>query len=208
MDDDSLRRGKPTCHLAYDVPTALLPGDALQSLAFAVLASARASRPRGSAPRRRMRAPRRCGGARRHGRRAAARFRFPGATVDVGTLTRLHLLKTGALLRASHCAGRAMRPGSCRRRGARARCVRAGRRTRIPGGRRCPRRRGIRDHTRQDRRQGCRSEQGDVRDAAGAIAGQAHARSLHEEALAALAPLGAGARRLAELANWIVLRGS
>ena len=38
MDDDDLRRGKPTCHKAYDEATALLAGDALQSLAFEVLA--------------------------------------------------------------------------------------------------------------------------------------------------------------------------
>ena len=37
MDDDILRRGKPTCHVEYDEPTALLVGDALQSLAFQVL---------------------------------------------------------------------------------------------------------------------------------------------------------------------------
>src|SRR4051794_6736538 len=40
MDDDVLRRGKPTCHVAYDEATALLAGDALQSLAFATLARA------------------------------------------------------------------------------------------------------------------------------------------------------------------------
>jgi len=39
MDDDVLRRGKPTCHVAYDEPTALLVGDALQSIAFEWLAS-------------------------------------------------------------------------------------------------------------------------------------------------------------------------
>lgn len=37
MDDDDLRRGKPTCHRAYDEATALLVGDALQSLAFEIL---------------------------------------------------------------------------------------------------------------------------------------------------------------------------
>lgn len=37
MDDDVLRRGKPTCHVEYDEATALLVGDALQSLAFQVL---------------------------------------------------------------------------------------------------------------------------------------------------------------------------
>src|SRR5690606_16210606 len=39
MDDDLLRRGRPTCHVAFDEATAILAGDALQSLAFEVLAS-------------------------------------------------------------------------------------------------------------------------------------------------------------------------
>lgn len=38
MDDDDLRRGKPTCHRKYDEATAILAGDALQALAFTVLA--------------------------------------------------------------------------------------------------------------------------------------------------------------------------
>ena len=38
MDDDDLRRGKPTVHVAYDEATALLVGDALQAQAFEVLA--------------------------------------------------------------------------------------------------------------------------------------------------------------------------
>jgi geranylgeranyl pyrophosphate synthase len=38
MDDDSLRRGKPTCHKAFDEATAILAGDALQALAFDILA--------------------------------------------------------------------------------------------------------------------------------------------------------------------------
>tara|TARA_B100000676_G_scaffold310881_1_gene378826 strand:+ start:4045 stop:4938 length:894 start_codon:yes stop_codon:yes gene_type:complete len=37
MDDDVLRRGKPTCHIEYDEATALLVGDSLQSLAFQLL---------------------------------------------------------------------------------------------------------------------------------------------------------------------------
>ena len=37
MDDDTLRRGKPTCHVEYDEAMALLVGDSLQSLAFQVL---------------------------------------------------------------------------------------------------------------------------------------------------------------------------
>lgn len=40
MDDDDLRRGRPTCHVAYDDATAILAGDALQTLAFGILARA------------------------------------------------------------------------------------------------------------------------------------------------------------------------
>jgi geranylgeranyl diphosphate synthase type II len=40
MDDDELRRGKPTCHIAFDEATAILAGDALLTLAFETLASA------------------------------------------------------------------------------------------------------------------------------------------------------------------------
>ncbi len=39
MDDDDLRRGRPTCHRAFDEGTAILVGDALQALGFAVLSS-------------------------------------------------------------------------------------------------------------------------------------------------------------------------
>lgn len=40
MDDDDLRRGQPTCHIAYDEATAILVGDALQAIAFDILARA------------------------------------------------------------------------------------------------------------------------------------------------------------------------
>ena len=45
MDDDALRRGKPTCHIAFDEATAILAGDALQALAFEILAAPGASHP-------------------------------------------------------------------------------------------------------------------------------------------------------------------
>src|SRR5215470_6839808 len=45
MDDDDLRRGRPTCHRAYDEATAILVGDALQALAFSVLAEDRMAEP-------------------------------------------------------------------------------------------------------------------------------------------------------------------
>ena len=39
MDDDDLRRGRPTCHKAFDEATAILAGDSLQVLAFQLLAA-------------------------------------------------------------------------------------------------------------------------------------------------------------------------
>ena len=45
MDDDDLRRGRPTCHRAFDEGTAVLVGDALQALAFTVLARRAAAGP-------------------------------------------------------------------------------------------------------------------------------------------------------------------
>ncbi|MCV6038504.1 polyprenyl synthetase family protein, partial [Escherichia coli] len=38
MDDDDLRRGQPTCHIKFDEATAILTGDALQTLAFTIIA--------------------------------------------------------------------------------------------------------------------------------------------------------------------------
>lgn len=43
MDDDDLRRGKPTCHIKFDEATAILTGDALQTLAFTILAEGQLS---------------------------------------------------------------------------------------------------------------------------------------------------------------------
>ena len=40
MDDDDMRRGRPSCHAAFDEPTAILAGDAMQALAFEVIAGA------------------------------------------------------------------------------------------------------------------------------------------------------------------------
>ena len=98
MDDDDLRRGKPTVHVAFDEATAILAGDALQSLAFELLA--RAPQPAqarvamlqelaSAAGTRGM-----CGGQ-------ALDIDATGRRIDIDELQRLHALKTGALLRAS-----------------------------------------------------------------------------------------------------------
>lgn len=102
MDDDDLRRGRPTCHIAFDEASAILAGDALQSLAFELLATA-------SQPSVELRMAmvltlaRAAGGAGMVGGQALdlaaeARHAQPLTLVE---LESLHQRKTGALLRAS-----------------------------------------------------------------------------------------------------------
>ncbi len=105
MDDDDLRRGKPTCHIAYGEAMAVLAGDALQSLAFHILAHDRqpgisagqrlkmvetlavASGSRGM-----------CGGQ-------AIDLNAVGQRLDLPALENMHIHKTGALIRASVTLG-------------------------------------------------------------------------------------------------------
>ena len=102
MDDDALRRGKPTVHVQYDEATALLVGDALQSQAFLVLAEGPGDAARklgmvrllaqasGSAGM--------CGGQ-------AIDLASVGLKLSLAQLEQMHRLKTGALLRASVLLG-------------------------------------------------------------------------------------------------------
>ena len=98
MDDDSLRRGQPTVHVAFDEATAILAGDALQSLAFAVLAEARTSAVVGMMLVRELAqatgAQGMCGGQ-------AMDMAATGAALSLADLERLHMMKTGALIRAA-----------------------------------------------------------------------------------------------------------
>lgn len=104
MDDDDLRRGKPTCHRQYDEATALLVGDALQSLAFEALADpglglepavqvemlallARAAGSRGM-----------CGGQ-------AVDLASTGRHLELAELEFMHIHKTGALIQAAVLLG-------------------------------------------------------------------------------------------------------
>ena len=101
MDDDDLRRGKPTCHKAFDEATAILAGDSLQTLAFDILSHhvfsdpikpkqinllqqlVKASGYQGM-----------CGGQ-------ALDLSATDKAISLSELERLHALKTGALLQAS-----------------------------------------------------------------------------------------------------------
>jgi farnesyl diphosphate synthase len=96
MDDDALRRGKPACHIAFGEATALLAGDALQSLAFEALASARL---RDSAKAVALLAH--AAGSRGMAGGQEIDLAAGGGTVDVVELERMHRLKTGALIRAA-----------------------------------------------------------------------------------------------------------
>ena len=100
MDDDALRRGQPTVHVAYDEATAILAGDALQSLAFGVLADAATGDEVRVALLRTLAgaagAAGMCGG-----QALDIAATGTGAALDLSALERLHALKTGALIRAA-----------------------------------------------------------------------------------------------------------
>ncbi len=96
MDDDGLRRGKPSCHVAFGEATALLAGDALQSLAFEVLAAAPA---REAAARIAMLAQ--ASGASGMAGGQAIDLDTVGSTLPLNELESMHRLKTGALIRAA-----------------------------------------------------------------------------------------------------------
>lgn len=110
MDDDDLRRGQPTCHRAYDEATAILVGDALQSMAFELLSGieqisaeqkidlihilAKASGPNGMV-----------GGQ-------AIDLGAVGQDLDLQQIEQLHRMKTGALIRAAISMGAVIANGT------------------------------------------------------------------------------------------------
>jgi len=101
MDDDDLRRGQPTCHKAYDEATAILAGDALQVLAFEVLATD-ASLP--SDPTIRVNLIRllaQASGTFGMAGGQALDLAAQGRLIDVAGVTQIHQRKTGALISAS-----------------------------------------------------------------------------------------------------------
>lgn len=99
MDNDDLRRGKPTCHKAFDEATAILVGDALQSLAFNILSDQYEI----DAPLRLSMISRLAGAAGSQGMAGgqALDLKATGQKLDIGQLDEIHNLKTGALIKAS-----------------------------------------------------------------------------------------------------------
>ncbi|PQO91086.1 geranyl transferase [Massilia phosphatilytica] len=103
MDDDALRRGKPTVHVAYDEATALLVGDALQAQAFDVLAGTTTVPAARTVTMLRLLAEAAgtkgmCGGQ-------AIDLDSVGISLTLEQLERMHQLKTGAMLRVSVLLG-------------------------------------------------------------------------------------------------------
>ncbi len=111
MDDDDLRRGRPTCHRAFDEATAILAGDALLTLAFEVLANDRElSRHPGAHARIIGTIAHACGAAGMAG----------GQVLDLAAVDRqiayeeletMHRLKTGALIQVSATSPACLAPG-------------------------------------------------------------------------------------------------
>lgn len=104
MDNDELRRGKPTCHVEYDKATALLVGDALQSQAFLLLAEHRLAE---DAARQleMLRLLARAAGSRGMAGGQAIDLASVGKQLSLAELEFMHIHKTGALIRASVLLG-------------------------------------------------------------------------------------------------------
>ena len=201
MDDDSLRRGKPSCHVAFGEATALLAGDALQALAFGVLGGGGLADGAGA-----------CAlladAAGVHGMAGGQAIDLDsvGMELSQSELETMHRMKTGALIRA------AVRSGAA--------CGRPLTGTEIAGLDGYAFAAGLAFQVVDDMLdvEGSAASLGKTagKDAVqgkptfvtslGLPAARNHAEVLRIEAHTALAPFGGAARRLAELADWIVLR--
>jgi farnesyl diphosphate synthase len=105
MDDDDLRRGRPTCHKAFDEATAILAGDALQALAYEILAK---DDHKELTPEHRidmLSLLTEASGAHGMAGGQAVDLASVGKQLDLAQLEHMHQLKTGALIRASILLG-------------------------------------------------------------------------------------------------------
>ncbi len=205
MDDDILRRGKPTVHVEYDQATALLVGDALQSLAFQLLSDV----PLAASPAAQLEmvnALAVASGSRGMAGGQAIDLESTGKPLSLPELEFMHIHKTGALIRAAvtlgaRC-GEALEPGAATHLDRYAKCI------------------GLAFQVVDDvldsdastatlgKTAGKDAMQGKATyvSALGLVRARAFAEELRVEAHTALAGFGGRAARLAQLADFIVLR--
>jgi farnesyl diphosphate synthase len=202
MDDDALRRGQPTVHVKYGQAQALLVGDALQTLGFELLADMPA--PADTVVRLTRQLARATGLGGMAGGQAVD-IEAVGKPMDQAALESMHALKTGALISASVEMGAACGNASDAQRQALSRYaglvglafqvaddvldVLADAKTlgKTPG-------------------KDAAANKPTFVGLLGLSGAQGYARALHDQAIAALAPLGASAKRLEDLANALVER--
>jgi geranylgeranyl pyrophosphate synthase len=101
MDDDDLRRGKATCHVAFDEATAILAGDALQTLAFEVLAHDPSITATAEGRLKMIIALAKASGSQGMVGGQAIDLQSVGRRLNLPELENMHIHKTGALIRAS-----------------------------------------------------------------------------------------------------------
>ena len=112
MDDDDLRRGKPSCHRAFNEATAILAGDALQSLAFQILASDVQSTVTEATRLRMIKTLALAAGSRGMAGGQAIDLAATKQQLNIAELEDMHIHKTGALIRASVVLGALCSPSS------------------------------------------------------------------------------------------------
>ncbi|MCU7935734.1 MAG: (2E,6E)-farnesyl diphosphate synthase [Candidatus Thiodiazotropha sp. (ex Dulcina madagascariensis)] len=101
MDDDDLRRNRPTCHRAYDEATAILVGDALQTLAFQSLCCDQHMQADAGTRLAMVETLARASGSRGMAGGQAIDLEAVGKELNLAELENLHIHKTGALIRAA-----------------------------------------------------------------------------------------------------------
>ncbi len=208
MDDDDLRRGRPTCHRAFDEGTAVLVGDALQALGFAVLADGPMSGTPAETRLEMIRLLARATGTAGMAGGQAVDLAAVGQTLTVAEIENMHRRKTGALIECSVLLG----------------ALAAG----VTGGRELAalRRFGAEIGLAFQIQDDILDVAGDPAllgkatgadaahlkptypSAAGLTAARQRAAELHDAAIAALEPLGGRAATLAGLADFVVNRAS
>lgn len=206
MDDDDLRRGRPTCHKAFDEATAVLAGDALQTLAFEILTTDTQLPADPAIKLALVRLLAEATGTAGMAGGQALDLAAEGQAADLATITDIHARKTGALIRASVLLAAACQPTlSSAEHAALDRYARGV---------------GLAFQIQDDLLdiEGDPTLLGKATGAdqalqkltypavVGVQAAHAKVAALHQETLDALSPFGAKANALRELANWLVLR--